>query len=78
MKHYCRYCLHCIRQDENIGLCEKKNEMIKRTSIRNACIYFDFCETDAFYYNRTDNPEKAKYKPREVKSKECDGQLSLF
>lgn len=78
MKHYCRYCSHCIGQDESIGLCEKKNETIKRTSIRNACIDFNFCETDAFYYNRSDNPEDAKYKLREPKNKECVGQLSLF
>mgnify|MGYP006916346775 CR=1 FL=1 len=78
MKHYCRYCLHCIGQGESTGLCEKKNEMVKRTSIRDACRDFDFYEIDAFYYNRIDNPEDAKYRPRETKSKECDGQLSLF
>ena len=78
LKHYCKYCSHCIGQNESTGLCEKKNEMVKRTSIRNACTDFDFCETDAFYYNRTDNPEEAKYKPREAKVKECDGQVSLF
>ena len=39
---------------------------------------FDFCEIDAFYFDRLDNPEDAKYKPSETKSKERVGQLSLF
>ena len=51
---------------------------MKKTSVRNACTEFDFCETDAFYFDRTDNPEDAKYKPREIRKKECDGQISLF
>lgn len=78
MIHYCRYCSHCIGEDGNIGYCEERNEMVKKTSVRNACTKFDFCETDAFYFDRTDNPEDAKYKPREIRKKECDGQLSLF
>ena len=77
MKHYCRYCLHCVGQDTTIGVCEKKNEVIKKTSIRNACTDFCFCEIDAFYYNRSENPEDARYKPREPKKKEWDGQVSL-
>lgn len=52
--------------------------MVKKKSIRNACTEFDFCEIDAFYFDRSDNPDNAKYKPREIKQKECDGQLSLF
>lgn len=78
MKHYCRYCSHCVGQDGGIGYCEEKNIMVSKTSIRNACKEFDFCEIDTFYFDRSDNPEDAKYKPREIKSKECDGQLSLF
>ena len=78
LKHYCRYCSHCAGQDGGIGYCEQQNEMVKKTSIRNACTDFDFCEIDAFYFDRSDNPEDAKYKPREAKPKECDGQLSLF
>ena len=69
MKHYCRYCLHCVGQDTTIGVCEKKNEVIKKTSIRNACPDFCFCEVDAFYYNRSENPEDARYKPRAKKER---------
>lgn len=78
MKHYCRYCSHCVGQDGGIGYCEQRNEMVNKTSIKNACNDFDFCEIDAFYFDRSDNPEDAKYKPREPKNKEYDGQLSLF
>jgi hypothetical protein len=78
LKHYCRYCSHCVGQDGGIGWCEHRNEMVNKKSIRNACNDFDFCEIDAFYFDRSDNPEDAKYKPREAKIKECDGQLSLF
>ena len=78
MKQYCRYCLHCIAQDEVEGVCEKTNQMVKKTSIRNACSLFDFCEIDAFYFNRSDNPEDAKYQPRVPKKTQCYGQMSLF
>lgn len=78
MNHYCRYCSHCIAQDENEAVCEKNNEMVKKTTIRNGCKSFDFCEIDAFYFNRSDNPEDAKYHPRNPKKKQCDGQMSLF
>ena len=66
MIHYCRYCTHCIAQDENEAVCEEKNEMVKKTTIRNGCKSFDFCEIDA------------RYHPREPKKKQCDGQMSLF
>lgn len=77
---YCRYCSHCIAQDEEYGVCEKspRSEMVKKTTIRNSCQDFDFCEIDAFYFNRSDNPEDAKYRPREPKAKQCEGQLALF
>lgn len=78
MIHYCRYCIHCIAQNENEGVCEETNEMVKKTAIRNACKLFDFCEIDAFYFNRSGNPEDAKYKTRIPKKKQCDGQISLF
>lgn len=78
MIHYCRYCTHCIAQDENEAVCEEKNEMVKKTTIRNGCKSFDFCEIDAFYFDRSDNPEDARYHPREPKKKQCDGQMSLF
>lgn len=78
MRHYCRYCIHCIAQDETEAVCEKLNIMIKKTSVRDACKLFDFCEIDAFYFNRPGRPEDAKYKPRERKSQQCDGQISLF
>lgn len=48
MKHYCRYCSHCVGQDGGIGWCEHRNEMVNKKSIRNACNDFDFCEIDAF------------------------------
>lgn len=78
MKHYCRYCLHCIGQDGGVGYCEQKNETIQKTSIRDTYTDFDFCEIDAFYFDRSDNLEDAKYRPRQQKNKEYDGQLSFF
>ncbi len=77
-RQYCRYCIHCIAQDETEGVCEKTNQMVKKTSIRDGCRTFDFCEIDAFYFNRSGNPEDGKYHPRVPKKKQCDGQLSLF
>ena len=78
MNHYCRYCTHCIAQDEEEGVCEETNRMVKKTSVRNGCILFVFCEIDAFYFTRSDNPEDAKYRPRIPGKKQCDGQMSLF
>lgn len=85
MKHYCRYCSHCFGYDENMGWCDAINKEVKKTSIRNACTDFDFYEIDAFYYNRSDNPEVAKYKPKirrekqiGEKEKHMKGQMSLF
>lgn len=78
MIHYCRYCANCIAQDGEYAVCEETNEMVKKTTIRNGCKSFDFCEIDAFYINRSDNPEDAKYHPREPKKKQCEGQMSLF
>ncbi len=78
MKHYCRYCIHCIAQDETEAVCEELNIMIKKTSVRDACQLFDFCEIDAFYICRNGNPEECKYKPRITKKKQCDGQMTLF
>lgn len=81
MKHYCRYCSHCVGQTDDWGICEIKNEEVSKTSIRNACTDFDFCEIDAFYYTRSDDPDNAKYKPRGPKTprmKQCNGQISLF
>lgn len=78
MKHYCRYCIHCIAQDEDEAVCEERNIMVKKTSVRDACKLFDFCEIDAFYFNRSDNLEDAKYKPRMPRKKQCDGQMTLW
>lgn len=78
MKHYCRYCIHCIAQDETEAVCKELNIMIKKTSVRDACKLFDFCEIDAFYICRSENPEECKYKSRIPKKKQCDGQISLF
>lgn len=75
---YCRYCIHCIAQDEKEGVCEEKNIMVKKTAVRDACGLFEFCEIDAFYCDRgTGNPEQAVYKPREKKEKQCRGQMTL-
>lgn len=52
MKHYCRYCIHCIAQDETEAVCEEHNIIIKKTSVREACKEFGFCEIDAFYIAR--------------------------
>ena len=30
MKHYCRYCIHCIAQGETEAVCEELNIMIKK------------------------------------------------
>ena len=64
MEHYCRYCIHCIAQDETEAVCEELNIIVKKTSIRNACKSFDFCEIDAFYICRGGTPENCRYKPR--------------
>lgn len=78
LKQYCRYCSHCIAQEKGIGYCEQKNEVVKKTSIRNSCQDFDFFEIDAFYFERSDNQNKTRYKPREKKKEECNDPLSLF
>jgi len=77
MKQYCRYCSNCIAQDEDFAVCEVKNEMVKKTYIRNTCKYFSFCEIDAFYFNRSNNPKVAIYKPREATMKQCAGQITF-
>lgn len=73
MKQYCRYCSHCIGLDEEHGYCEEKNKMIKKTSIKNACTSFAFCEVDAFYYNRADNPERTDL----IETRMIDGRKCL-
>lgn len=78
MKQYCRYCSNCVGVDENLGWCEKRLEEVFKTSIKNACTDFNFCEIDAFYYNRSDNPNDAKYKPRKHREMQIQGQISLF
>ena len=78
MNHYCRYCTHCIAQDEEEGVCEETNQIVKKRTVRNGCVLFDFCEIDAFYFNRSGNPEDAKYRPSVPRKKQCDGQMSLF
>lgn len=81
MIQYCRYCGNCVGQTDDWGICEIKNEEVSKTSIRNACKDFDFCEIDAFYYTRSDNPDDAIYKPRDKykqrAKKQCDGQMRL-
>ncbi len=78
MKHYCRYCIHCIAQSEIEAVCEELNIIVKKASVRNACQLFDFCEIDAFYLCRSGDPEKCKYKSRIPKQKQCKGQMTLF
>ncbi len=80
MKHYCRYCIHCIAQDETEAVCEEHNIIIKKTSVREACKEFGFCEIDAFYIARKGgkNPEECKYHPRVPRKTQCDGQISIF
>ena len=78
MNHYCRYCTHCNGYEEEHGYCDKRNETVGIKSVRNACTDFEFCEIDAFYFNRSDNPEDAVYKPRQPKKRQqCDGQINL-
>ena len=77
MNKYCRYCAHCFVQDEEQAVCGKTNRMVNKRTIRNACMSFEFCEIDAFYFNRSENPMDAVYKPRRPKNKQCDGQLKM-
>ena len=78
MNHYCRYCIYCNGYDEYYGYRNKRNEEVSIKSVKNSCKDFEFCEVDAFYYNRSDNPEDAIYKPRAPKKKQqCDGQMKM-
>ena len=72
MKHYCRYCIHCIAQDETEAVCEELSIMIKKTSVRDACKLFDFCEVDAFYICRSENPEAVSYTHLDVYKRQGD------
>lgn len=79
MQQYCRYCSNCVGQTDNWGICKTRNEAVNKYSIRNACRDFDFCEVDAFYYTRSDNPDDAIYKPRGTgTTKQCEGQISFL
>lgn len=77
MIQYCRYCSNCIAQDDTYGICESTNQVVKKTTVRQGCKLFAFCEVDAFYFNRSDNPDDARYQPRKPKKKQCDGQIKL-
>lgn len=83
MNQYCRYCSHfCIG---NGNYCEAKgtNPTDSYAKSVNHCKEFDFCEIDAYYAWRTGDPDKAiyrprgKYKHREKRMKQCDGQIKL-
>lgn len=44
MKHYCRYCIHCIAQDETEAVCEELNIMIKKLPFGTLASYLIFAK----------------------------------
>ena len=68
---YCRYCCSCVAQDDDVAVCTTRNEMVTKKTVRNSCQDFEFNEIDAFDLNK-------KYKPRNPKPKQCEGQITMF
>ena len=71
MTQYCRYCSLAVLNDDDLIYCEAKDEMREGKQIRNPnkCKHFEFNPVDVL------NEEK-DYKPREIKNKNPDGQVS--
>ncbi len=74
MKQYCRYCSHCHYGDAVYCDAKRKTMPESRAKSVNNCKDFDFNEIDVFYAGDMNKV----YKPRELKQKQCDGQVSLF
>lgn len=70
MKQYCRYCANFCTGNGNY--CNEKNKTMSEASAKaiNSCKGFDFNPIDAFDIEK-------RYKPRETKENQCDGQISL-
>lgn len=71
MKQYCKYCVWLCTS--NGIYCDKREKYISENTAKkvNNCENFCFCSIDAF------NPNN-KYKPREKKSKQIDGQINFL
>ena len=73
MTQYCRYCSLAVLNDDDLIYCEAKDEMRERKQIRNPnkCKHFEFNPVDVLDENK-------KYRPREPKKKNIEGQVSFL
>lgn len=72
MKQYCRWCVYLITVN---GIwCDKKEKCICESTAKsiNHCKDFEYVPIDAFSLN------EHGYRTRQIKEKECDGQLELI
>jgi len=71
MRQYCRYC--SFLTTGNGIYCNEKKKTMSEASAKsvNRCKLFDLNPMDAFDLDKT-------YKPREVKQRQCDGQIEMF
>ena len=67
MTQYCRYCSLAVLNDDDLIYCEARKEIRDP----NRCKQFEFNPVDVL------NEEK-DYKPREIKNKNPDGQVSFL
>jgi len=70
---YCRYCSLAVLNDDDLIYCEAKDEMREGKQIRNPnkCKHFEFNPVDVLDENK-------KYRPREPKKKNIEGQVSFL
>lgn len=70
---YCRYCSLAVLNDDDLIYCEAKDEMREGKQIRNPnkCKHFEFNPVDVLDENK-------KYRPREQKKKNIEGQVSFL
>lgn len=73
MTQYCRYCSLAVLNDDDLIYCEAKDEMREGKQIRNPnkCKHFEFNPVDVLDENK-------KYRPREPKKKNIEGQVSFY
>ena len=73
MTQYCRYCSLAVLNDDDLIYCEAKDEMREGKQIRNPnkCKHFEFNPVDVLDENK-------KYRPREPKKKNIEGQVSFL
>lgn len=73
MTQYCRYCSRAVLNDDDLIYCEAKDEMREGKQITNPnrCKYFEFNPVDVLNENK-------KYRPREPKQKNIEGQVSFL